>query len=266
MVAVSVGRRPHGSWLGEAGLTGPSAGSGAGSGYGHRPCEPPRTHRPSSGRWSRRRPITGALTWPVPCACRASCSLYGIYPLPCRRQVARPGRQCAHPAGDSQRFQCDADMHGGYGFPISGVAATDAADGGVVSPGDVGFAISCGVRPLTAGLSADVAKAYGRVGQPVLVPGPMGTALTSWPGPHQGRVPSRCAMARRKLSHEPACRPAAGLCARTWPPRESRSARRAGMPASWPCSGRSAWSKDEAARRRCRPGTESLRIPPTWPW
>ncbi|WP_020577200.1 RtcB family protein [Actinopolymorpha alba] len=38
------------------------------------------------------------------------------------------------------------DMHWGYGFPIGGVAATDVAQGGVVSPGGVGFDISCGVR------------------------------------------------------------------------------------------------------------------------
>ncbi|MDG9717210.1 RtcB family protein [Streptomyces sp. DH24] len=42
------------------------------------------------------------------------------------------------------------DIHWGYGFPIGGVAATDIAAGGVVSPGGVGFDISCGVRLLTA--------------------------------------------------------------------------------------------------------------------
>jgi tRNA-splicing ligase RtcB len=40
------------------------------------------------------------------------------------------------------------DVHWGYGFPIGGVAATDPARGGVVSPGGVGFDISCGVRLL----------------------------------------------------------------------------------------------------------------------
>jgi tRNA-splicing ligase RtcB (3'-phosphate/5'-hydroxy nucleic acid ligase) len=44
------------------------------------------------------------------------------------------------------------DLHLGYGFPIGGVAATDPAAGGVISPGGVGFDISCGVRLLTAGL------------------------------------------------------------------------------------------------------------------
>lgn len=40
------------------------------------------------------------------------------------------------------------DIHWGYGFPIGGVAATDITRGGVVSPGGVGFDISCGVRLL----------------------------------------------------------------------------------------------------------------------
>lgn len=38
------------------------------------------------------------------------------------------------------------DIHWGYGFPIGGVAATDPAEGGVVSPGGVGYDINCGVR------------------------------------------------------------------------------------------------------------------------
>ncbi|GAA0679366.1 RNA-splicing ligase RtcB [Kitasatospora atroaurantiaca] len=42
------------------------------------------------------------------------------------------------------------DIHWGYGFPIGGVAATDVDAGGVVSPGGVGFDISCGVRLLGA--------------------------------------------------------------------------------------------------------------------
>ncbi|MTE13575.1 RtcB family protein [Nocardia aurantiaca] len=44
------------------------------------------------------------------------------------------------------------DVHWGYGFPIGGVAATDVEAGGVVSPGGVGFDISCGVRLLAADL------------------------------------------------------------------------------------------------------------------
>jgi tRNA-splicing ligase RtcB len=44
------------------------------------------------------------------------------------------------------------DAHWGYGFPIGGVAAFDADQGGVVSAGGVGFDISCGVRTLLTGL------------------------------------------------------------------------------------------------------------------
>jgi tRNA-splicing ligase RtcB len=46
------------------------------------------------------------------------------------------------------------DAHWGYGFPIGGVAAFDAAQGGIVSGGGVGFDISCGVRTLLTGLKA----------------------------------------------------------------------------------------------------------------
>ena len=38
------------------------------------------------------------------------------------------------------------DIHWGYGFPIGGVCATDPLDGGVISPGGVGYDINCGVR------------------------------------------------------------------------------------------------------------------------
>ena len=46
------------------------------------------------------------------------------------------------------------DIHWGYGFPIGGVAAFDPAQGGVVSPGGVGFDINCGVRLLRSDLVA----------------------------------------------------------------------------------------------------------------
>jgi tRNA-splicing ligase RtcB len=45
------------------------------------------------------------------------------------------------------------DAHWGYGFPIGGVAAFDADEGGVVSAGGVGFDISCGVRTHLTGLT-----------------------------------------------------------------------------------------------------------------
>lgn len=46
------------------------------------------------------------------------------------------------------------DAHWGYGFPIGGVAAFDAEDGGVISAGGVGFDVSCGVRTMLTGLKA----------------------------------------------------------------------------------------------------------------
>ncbi len=49
------------------------------------------------------------------------------------------------------------DIHWGYGFCIGGVAATDPANGGVISPGGVGYDINCGVRLLRTNLTrADV--------------------------------------------------------------------------------------------------------------
>jgi tRNA-splicing ligase RtcB len=47
------------------------------------------------------------------------------------------------------------DAHWGYGFPIGGVAAFDADQGGVISAGGVGFDISCGVRTHLTGLRRD---------------------------------------------------------------------------------------------------------------
>jgi tRNA-splicing ligase RtcB (3'-phosphate/5'-hydroxy nucleic acid ligase) len=44
------------------------------------------------------------------------------------------------------------DIHVGYGFPIGGVAATSFDEGGVVSPGGVGYDINCGVRLIASRL------------------------------------------------------------------------------------------------------------------
>lgn len=71
------------------------------------------------------------------------------------------------------------DIHWGYGFPIGGVAATDPDAGGVVSPGGVGFDISCGVRLIRSELEweGDVSGQIGNLvhtlGQ--LVPRGVGT-------------------------------------------------------------------------------------------
>ena len=46
------------------------------------------------------------------------------------------------------------DIHFGYGFCIGGVAATDPQNGGVISPGGVGYDINCGVRLIRSDLAA----------------------------------------------------------------------------------------------------------------
>jgi tRNA-splicing ligase RtcB len=50
------------------------------------------------------------------------------------------------------------DIHWGYGFCIGGCAATDLDEGGVVSPGGVGYDINCGVRMLRTDLDAGDVK------------------------------------------------------------------------------------------------------------
>src|SRR5438477_12719427 len=45
------------------------------------------------------------------------------------------------------------DIHWGYGFCIGGVCATDPDEGGVISPGGVGYDINCGVRLVRSNLS-----------------------------------------------------------------------------------------------------------------
>src|SRR5437763_1814431 len=44
------------------------------------------------------------------------------------------------------------DIHWGYGFCIGGVCATDPQEGGVISPGGVGYDINCGVRLVRSNL------------------------------------------------------------------------------------------------------------------
>ncbi|MCB1068357.1 MAG: RtcB family protein [Simkania sp.] len=54
-------------------------------------------------------------------------------------------RNVAHLPGIIEHSIAMPDIHWGYGFPIGGVAATDAKNG-VISPGGVGYDINCGVR------------------------------------------------------------------------------------------------------------------------
>ncbi len=61
----------------------------------------------------------------------------------------------AHLPGIVEASFAMPDIHWGYGFPIGGVAATALDDGGVVSPGGVGFDICCGVRLLASNFTED---------------------------------------------------------------------------------------------------------------
>ncbi len=70
----------------------------------------------------------------------------------------------AHLPGIVGRSIAMPDIHQGYGFPIGGVAAFDADQGGVISPGGVGYDINCGVRLLSSRLSrAEIAPRIDRL-------------------------------------------------------------------------------------------------------
>lgn len=52
------------------------------------------------------------------------------------------------------------DIHWGYGFCIGGVCATDPDEGGVISPGGVGYDINCGVRLVRSNLTYQEVKPH----------------------------------------------------------------------------------------------------------
>ncbi len=80
------------------------------------------------------------------------------------------------------------DVHWGYGFPVGGVAAT-LADGGVISPGGIGFDINCGVRLLrTSLLRRDLEPVAARLADELF------RAVPSGVGAHSGQR-----LARRDL-------------------------------------------------------------------
>ncbi len=55
---------------------------------------------------------------------------------------------------------CMPDGHFGYGFPIGGVAAMDVENGGIISPGGIGFDINCGMRLVTTNLDYKEVKPH----------------------------------------------------------------------------------------------------------
>ena len=70
------------------------------------------------------------------------------------------------------------DIHGGYGFPVGGVAAMTRD--GVVSPGGIGFDINCGVRLLRSELSvAEVRPMLGPLADALFRAVPSGVGASS---------------------------------------------------------------------------------------
>jgi len=61
----------------------------------------------------------------------------------------------AHLPGIQMASLAMPDIHWGYGFCIGGVCATAPDEGGVVSPGGVGYDINCGVRLMRTQLHRD---------------------------------------------------------------------------------------------------------------
>lgn len=71
------------------------------------------------------------------------------------------------------------DIHWGYGFPIGGVAAT-RVEGGVISPGGIGFDINCGVRLYRSELAAaDLQPWLGRLADALFAAVPSGVGASS---------------------------------------------------------------------------------------
>lgn len=80
-----------------------------------------------------------------------------IYQLLKGDESAKQVANVAHLPGIVNFSLAMPDVHWGYGFPIGGVAAFDM-DGGVISPGGVGYDINCGCRLMATNLSLDDIK------------------------------------------------------------------------------------------------------------
>ncbi|MGV8175140.1 MAG: RtcB family protein, partial [Methanothrix sp.] len=98
-------------------------------------------------------------TYEVPVGYRPNMRVPGrIFVSAALRNMVEPGTidQVANVAtlpGIVKYSMAMPDAHLGYGFPIGGVAAF-SEDGGIISPGGVGFDINCGVRLLRSDLDA----------------------------------------------------------------------------------------------------------------
>jgi len=100
----------------------------------------------------------GPCEWQVPLGYVPGMRVPGVFYLsPRLAETLEEGavRQLANVAtmpGILERSLAMPDIHWGYGFPIGGVAAF-SFEGGVISPGGVGFDINCGVRLLATPLA-----------------------------------------------------------------------------------------------------------------
>ncbi len=75
-----------------------------------------------------------------------------IYQLLKNDESVKQVANVAHLPGIVNYSLAMPDVHWGYGFPIGGVAAFDL-EGGIVSPGGVGYDINCGCRLVATNLS-----------------------------------------------------------------------------------------------------------------
>ncbi len=103
--------------------------------------------------------LTAINSWcytltPLPGEERAPVRLYGNAQLlrDMDAKVLEQIANVAHLPGLVGAAMTMPDAHWGYGFPIGGVAAFDADQGGIISAGGVGFDISCGIRCLRTNL------------------------------------------------------------------------------------------------------------------
>jgi tRNA-splicing ligase RtcB len=77
-----------------------------------------------------------------------------------RDQAAEQVANVAFLPGIQKASLAMPDIHWGYGFCIGGVAATDPEEGGVISPGGVGYDINCGVRLVRSNLTFAEVKGH----------------------------------------------------------------------------------------------------------
>ncbi len=99
-----------------------------------------------TGDWTWEIPRCGHMR--VPARIYASESLLSVIR---GDMTLRQARNVACLPGILEAAYVMPDAHQGYGFPIGGVAAFDP-EGGIISPGGVGYDINCGVRLLATGL------------------------------------------------------------------------------------------------------------------